>query len=130
MIPSFPYTAANSHSCYPCCRFGQGRVSKMPAPTIENNTFGTLEIGSSLAVFLFGILTLQTCLCFTRFGKDRVQIQALVYRKIVQWLDATDNPFTTDWHSLVKRPPIPFSILLDLVTLPFQGVWNSDIQSQ
>ncbi|KIM37533.1 hypothetical protein M413DRAFT_30747 [Hebeloma cylindrosporum] len=49
----------------------------MPAPTIEN-TFGALEIGSSIAVFLFGIVTLQAFLYFTRFGKDHIQIKALV----------------------------------------------------
>lgn len=84
----------------------------MPAPTIDN-TLGALEIGSSIAVFLFGILTLQTYLYFTRFGKDRIQIQALVRRKIVQWLDA-NNPFAIGWHSLVKRPLIPLLILLIL----------------
>ena len=86
-----------------------GRVSKMPTLAIEN-TLGALEIGSSIAVFLFGILTLQTYLYFTRFGKERIQIQALVRRKTVRWLDP-NNPFTTGWHSLVKRSPIPFSIL-------------------
>ncbi|KIM37575.1 hypothetical protein M413DRAFT_448378 [Hebeloma cylindrosporum] len=48
-----------------------------PVTTIDN-TFGALEIGSSFAIFLFGIVTLQTYLYFSRFHEDRLVVKALV----------------------------------------------------
>ncbi|KJA20560.1 hypothetical protein HYPSUDRAFT_787010 [Hypholoma sublateritium FD-334 SS-4] len=42
------------------------------------NTFGALEIGSSVSAFLFGVVTLQTHVYFSRFPEDRFQFKALV----------------------------------------------------
>jgi hypothetical protein len=42
------------------------------------NTFGALEIGSSVAVFMFGIVTLQAHVYFSRFPDDRLAFRALV----------------------------------------------------
>ncbi|KAF8967560.1 hypothetical protein BDZ97DRAFT_529018 [Flammula alnicola] len=49
----------------------------MPRVTIQN-TFGALEIGSTVAVFLFGIVTMQCHVYFSRFGDDRLILKALV----------------------------------------------------
>ncbi|KAF9473799.1 hypothetical protein BDN70DRAFT_843117 [Pholiota conissans] len=49
----------------------------MPAVTIAN-TFGALEIGSSVAVFLYGIVTLQCHLYFARFSDDRPVFKILI----------------------------------------------------
>ncbi|KAF8955007.1 hypothetical protein BDZ97DRAFT_1862068 [Flammula alnicola] len=49
----------------------------MEASTISN-TFGALEIGSSVAIFLFGIVTLQCYMYFSRFDDDRLAFRALV----------------------------------------------------
>ncbi|KAF8955643.1 hypothetical protein BDZ97DRAFT_260923 [Flammula alnicola] len=43
-----------------------------------SNTFGALEIGSSVAGFLFGVVTLQCYLYFSRFDDDRLAFKALV----------------------------------------------------
>ncbi|KAF8955633.1 hypothetical protein BDZ97DRAFT_1926497 [Flammula alnicola] len=43
-----------------------------------SNTFGALEIGSNVAIFLFGIVTLQCYLYFSRFDDDRLAFKALV----------------------------------------------------
>ncbi|KAF8968629.1 hypothetical protein BDZ97DRAFT_1654954 [Flammula alnicola] len=42
------------------------------------NTIGALEIGSIVAVFLFGIVTLQCHVYFSRFGDDRPAFRVLV----------------------------------------------------
>ena len=42
------------------------------------NTFGAMEIGSIITVFLFGIVTLQTHMYFERFSKDRLPFKILV----------------------------------------------------
>lgn len=42
------------------------------------NTFGALEIGVTVSVFLFGVATLQTHVYFTRFPDDRRYFKALV----------------------------------------------------
>ncbi|KAF9478865.1 hypothetical protein BDN70DRAFT_879458 [Pholiota conissans] len=47
------------------------------AATISN-TYGALEIGSSVSVFLFGIVTLQSHIYFQRFPDDRFAFRALV----------------------------------------------------
>ena len=43
------------------------------------NTFGTLEIGSSFTIFLFGIVTLQTYLYYSHFHEDPLVVKALVH---------------------------------------------------
>lgn len=48
--------------------------------TIANTFGGALEIGSSVSVFLFGVVTLQTHVYFSRFPKDRFHFKALVRR--------------------------------------------------
>ncbi|KJA17959.1 hypothetical protein HYPSUDRAFT_79441 [Hypholoma sublateritium FD-334 SS-4] len=42
------------------------------------NTFGAMEIGSIITVFLFGIVTLQTHMYFERFSQDRIPFKILV----------------------------------------------------
>ncbi|KJA20415.1 hypothetical protein HYPSUDRAFT_68590 [Hypholoma sublateritium FD-334 SS-4] len=42
------------------------------------NTFGALEIGATVSVFLFGVATLQVHVYFTRFPDDRRYFKALV----------------------------------------------------
>ncbi|KJA17966.1 hypothetical protein HYPSUDRAFT_79446 [Hypholoma sublateritium FD-334 SS-4] len=42
------------------------------------NTFGALEIGATVSVFLFGVATLQAHVYFTRFPDDRRYFKALV----------------------------------------------------
>ncbi|KJA14220.1 hypothetical protein HYPSUDRAFT_49351 [Hypholoma sublateritium FD-334 SS-4] len=42
------------------------------------NTFGALEIGVSVAIFLFGVVTVQTYTYFRRFPDDRLYFKALV----------------------------------------------------
>lgn len=42
------------------------------------NTFGALEIGVAVAIFLFGVVTVQTYTYFRRFQDDRLYFKALV----------------------------------------------------
>jgi hypothetical protein len=42
------------------------------------NTFGAIEIGSIIAIFLFGIITLQAYVYFTNFDEDHLAFRALV----------------------------------------------------
>jgi hypothetical protein len=41
-------------------------------------TIGTLEIGSFISVFLFGVVTVQTHMYYRRFPEDRRILKALV----------------------------------------------------
>ena len=43
-----------------------------------NTTVGALEIGSIIAVFLFGIVTLQAHMYYISFQEDRSSFKALV----------------------------------------------------
>ncbi|KAF8173063.1 hypothetical protein BJ912DRAFT_992869 [Pholiota molesta] len=42
------------------------------------NTFGAIEIGSIIAIFLFGIITLQAYVYFTNFDEDHLAFRALL----------------------------------------------------
>jgi hypothetical protein len=42
------------------------------------NTFGILEVGTMVAVFLFGIITVQTEYYFREFREDHIWLKALV----------------------------------------------------
>ena len=46
--------------------------------TTIDNSFGALLIGVVIAVFLFGIVTLQVHLYFSQFAEDRKVFKALV----------------------------------------------------
>ncbi len=46
--------------------------------TTVANTFGALEIGGAVSVFLFGVVTLQTHIYFQRFPEDRLYFKVLV----------------------------------------------------
>jgi len=50
----------------------------MAPVTTTSNTFSALETGSSFAIFLFGIVTLQTYLYYSRFHEDRLVVKVLV----------------------------------------------------
>jgi hypothetical protein len=52
--------------------------AKMDAHTSPHGTLGALQIGSSLSLFLFGILTVQAYLYFDRFRDDRWTLKAFV----------------------------------------------------
>ncbi|KAF9477919.1 hypothetical protein BDN70DRAFT_880613 [Pholiota conissans] len=47
-------------------------------PTTLQNTLGAVEIGSSVSVFLFGIVTMQCYLYFSHYEDDRMGFKALV----------------------------------------------------
>ena len=42
------------------------------------NTFGALEIGVAVAIFLFGVVTVQTFMYYQRFPDDRLHFKTLV----------------------------------------------------
>lgn len=62
-LPSFPSVAL-------------GDISDIPFPL--STTGGALEIGVLLAVFLFGVLTVQVYIYFDRFPKDPMNIKLMV----------------------------------------------------
>lgn len=55
----------------------RNRIPNTAMATI-GNTFGAMEIGSIITVFLFGIITLQTHMYFERFSQDRIHFKILV----------------------------------------------------
>jgi len=50
----------------------------MVALVNRNNTLGALQVGGSVVVFLFGIVTLQTYYYFKRYPNDRFWLKLLV----------------------------------------------------
>ncbi|KAG1735934.1 uncharacterized protein EDB91DRAFT_1250266 [Suillus paluster] len=50
----------------------------MASTVNPNNTLGTLQVGGSIMVFLFGIETLQTYYYFKRYPNDRLWLKLLV----------------------------------------------------
>ncbi|EAU87105.2 hypothetical protein CC1G_05794 [Coprinopsis cinerea okayama7 len=50
-----------------------------PLPVVNlHDTVGALQLGSLFAVFLFGVVTLQSHLYYQQFRQDKVQLKALV----------------------------------------------------
>jgi hypothetical protein len=56
----------------------------MAVPTNVFTTFGAIEIGVFLALFLFGIVTAQASVYFQRFPEDPLHIKSLV-RLVLQF---------------------------------------------
>ena len=70
--------------------------------TTVANTFGALEIGGAVSVFLFGVVTLQTHIYFQRFPEDRRYFKALVSTLLfLQKLYLTSSEFL-GWRNLVN----------------------------
>lgn len=52
----------------------------MASPTVSlDSTFGALEIGTLIAVFLFGVVTLQTDFYFREFQNDKQWLKGTVF---------------------------------------------------
>lgn len=67
-------------------------MPSMAGPTLDvDSTYGAILIGVLVAVFLFGIVTLQTHIYFSQFPDDRLVFRALVRILTLCRLDASPS---------------------------------------
>ena len=75
-----------------------------PAGTSLGNTLGALQVGLPLAIFMFGILTLQVYYYFENYQADSLCIRSAVSTSTSEVMeDVLDSEFTcTGSHNLVR----------------------------
>ena len=88
------------------------------------STLGALLIGILLSCILFGILTLQTYLYYTKFPEDRVQLKTIVRSRSAYTLPRTLTSVLPGGFYMVTSLHFLWDDFLDRLTELYTGSWN------